>query len=274
MYYEFEPGFNEYFKSTKLSSTEGILSELKSTKTKLSIYRFLYFATVTLFFISIVLALLITIFYTKSNLIYACVAGICIFGLLIMPTTSMTEKAYLYCNTLIRMLYKESNTSYGYEIYFDFWGTKELHLSKEGTIEVVQSKKQTKKQVGLMEELTDLREEGERIFNYLKTEMDKDKDINVPDSLRECLKHIVVDYAFYIGTMRFLLEDLIKMKAYSFTVEEPVDKQILKKYFREDFGKVYSFELPERVLFDKRRILLIFLDENYCFKKCLYGEIE
>lgn len=42
MYYEFEPGFNEYFKNTKLSSTEGILSELKSTKTKLAIYRFLY----------------------------------------------------------------------------------------------------------------------------------------------------------------------------------------------------------------------------------------
>ena len=55
MYYEFESGFNEYFKSTKLSSTEGILSELKATKTKLSIYRFLYFATVTLFFISIIL---------------------------------------------------------------------------------------------------------------------------------------------------------------------------------------------------------------------------
>ena len=177
MYYEFEPGFNEYFKSTKLCSEEGILSELKATKTRLSIYRFLYFATVTLFFISIVLALLITIFYTKSNLIYACVAGICIFGLLIMPTTSMTEKAYLYCNTLISML-RESDTNYGYEIYFDFWGTKELHLSKEGTIEVVQPKKQTKKQTTLMEELTDLREEGERIFNYLKTEMDKDKDIS------------------------------------------------------------------------------------------------
>lgn len=29
-----------------------------------------------------------------------------------------------------------------------------------------------------MEELTDLREEGERIFNYLKTEMGKDKDIS------------------------------------------------------------------------------------------------
>lgn len=93
MYYEFESGFDKYFKDIKLNSTEGILSELKVTKTKLSIYRFLYFATVTLFFISIVLALLITIFYTKSNLIYACVAGICIFGLLIIPTTSMTEKA-------------------------------------------------------------------------------------------------------------------------------------------------------------------------------------
>lgn len=50
MYYEFESGFDKYFKDTKLSSTEEILSELKSTKTKLSIYRFLYFATVTLFF--------------------------------------------------------------------------------------------------------------------------------------------------------------------------------------------------------------------------------
>lgn len=188
MYYEFEPGFNEYFKNTKLSSTEGMLSELKVTKTKLAIYRFLYFATVTLFFISIVLALLITIFYTKSNLIYACVAGICIFGLLIMPTTSMTEKAYLYCNTLISML-RESDTNYKYEGYsprFDFnidsgayfRETKKQEAPEEVTIEVVQPKKQTKKQVGLMEELTDLREEGERIFNYLKTEMDKDKDIS------------------------------------------------------------------------------------------------
>ena len=70
MYYEFESGFGEYFKDTKLSPEEEILSELKATKTKLSIYRFLYFATVTLFFISIVLALLITTFYTKSNLVY------------------------------------------------------------------------------------------------------------------------------------------------------------------------------------------------------------
>lgn len=38
MYYEFESGFDKYFKNTKLSSEEGILSELKSTKTKLSIY--------------------------------------------------------------------------------------------------------------------------------------------------------------------------------------------------------------------------------------------
>ena len=67
MYYEFESGFDKYFKGTKLSSTEGILSELKSTKAKLSIYRFLYFATVTLFFISIVSALLITIFNSKSS---------------------------------------------------------------------------------------------------------------------------------------------------------------------------------------------------------------
>ena len=29
-----------------------------------------------------------------------------------------------------------------------------------------------------MEELAELKEEGERIFNYLKTEMDKDKDIS------------------------------------------------------------------------------------------------
>ena len=188
MYYEFESGFGEYFKDTKLCSEEGILSELKVTKTKLAIYRFLYFATVTLFFISIVLALLITIFYTKSNLIYACVAGICIFGLLIMPTTSMTEKAYLYCNTLISML-RESDTNYKYEGYsprFDFRVDNESHFKeakeqyslKEETPEVVSPKKQTKKQVGLMEELTDLREEGERIFNYLKTEMDKDKDIS------------------------------------------------------------------------------------------------
>lgn len=189
MYYEFEPSFNEYFKNTKLSSEEGILSELKVTKTKLAIYRFLYFATVTLFFISIVLALLITIFYTKSNLIYACVAGICIFGLLIMPTTSMTEKAYLYCNTLISMLRESDTNSNRYEGYtprFDFnidsgayfRETKKQDAPEEETIEVVQPKKQTKKQVGLMEELTDLREEGERIFNYLKTEMDKDKDIS------------------------------------------------------------------------------------------------
>lgn len=188
MYYEFESGFNEYFKSTKLSSEEGILSELKATKTKLSIYRFLYFATVTLFFISIVLALLITIFNSKSNLIYVCVAGICIFGLLIIPTTSMTEKAYLYCNTLISML-RESDTNCKYEGYsprFDFRvdneshfkETKEQYSPKEETIEVVLPKKQTKKQVGLMEELADLKEEGERIFNYLKTEMDKDKDIS------------------------------------------------------------------------------------------------
>jgi hypothetical protein len=188
MYYEFEPGFNEYFKNTKLSSEEGILSELKATKTKLSIYRFLYFATVTLFFISIVLALLITIFYTKSNLVYACVAGICIFGLLIMPTTSMTEKAYLYCNTLISML-RESDTNHKYEGYsprFDFnidsgayfRETKKQDAPEEGTIEVVQPKKQTKKQTDLVEELANLKEEGERIFNYLKTEMDKDKDIS------------------------------------------------------------------------------------------------
>ena len=37
MYYEFESGFGEYFKDTKLSSEEEILSELKATKTKLSI---------------------------------------------------------------------------------------------------------------------------------------------------------------------------------------------------------------------------------------------
>lgn len=189
MYYEFESGFDKYFKDTKLSSEEGILSELKSTKTKLSIYRFLYFATVTLFFISIVLALLMTIFYTKSNLVYVCVAGICIFGLLIMPTTSMTEKAYLYCNTLISMLRESdfnSNRYEGYSPRFDFRVDNESHFKeikeqyspKEETTEVVQPKKQTKKQVGLMEELADLKEEGERIFNYLKTEMDKDKDIS------------------------------------------------------------------------------------------------
>ena len=74
--------------------------------------------------------------------------------------------------------------------------------------------------------------------------------------------------------MGFLLEDLIKMKAYLFTVGEPVDNQVRKSYFREDFGRVYSYELPERYLFDKRKIMLIFLDENYCFKKCLYGEID
>ena len=189
MYYEFESRFNEYFKSTKLSSEEGILSELKSTKTKLSIYRFLYFATVTLFFISIVLALLITIFYTKSNLIYACVAGICIFGLLIMPTTSMTEKAYLYCNTLISILRESDFNSNRYEDYtprFDFnidsgvyYREAKTHDAREEeTTEVVLPKKQTKKQTTLMEELAKLREEGERIFNYLKTEMDKDKDIS------------------------------------------------------------------------------------------------
>ena len=189
MYYEFEPGFNEYFKSTKLSSEEGILSELKATKTKLSIYRFLYFATVTLFFISIVSALLITIFNSKSNLVYVCVAGICIFGLLIIPTTSMTEKAYLYCNTLISML-RESDTNSnryeGYTPHFDFGidsgayfrETKKQDAPKEVTPEIVLPKKQPKKQLGLMEELAELKEEGERIFNYLKTEMDKDKDIS------------------------------------------------------------------------------------------------
>lgn len=185
MYYEFESGFGEYFKDTKLSSEEEILSELKATKTKLSIYRFLYFATVTLFFISIVLALLIVIFYTKSNLVYACVAGICIFGLLIMPTTSMTEKAYLYCNTLISMLRESDSNSNRYEGYtprFDFnidsgayfRETKKQDAPKEVTPEIVQPKKQ----VGLMEELAELKEEGERIFNYLKIEMDKDKDIS------------------------------------------------------------------------------------------------
>lgn len=136
MYYEFEPGFSGYFKDAKLSPEEGILSELKATKTKLSIYRFLYFATVTMFFISIVLALLITIFTQKWNLMCVCVAGICIFGLLIIPTTSMTEKAYLYCNTLIRMLYKESNTNYDYEIYFDFEGTNEQYYIKNRIKEI------------------------------------------------------------------------------------------------------------------------------------------
>ena len=92
-------------------------------------------------------------------------------------------------------------------------------------------------------------------------------------SLRECLKQIRADYSFNVGTMGFLLEDLIKMKAYLFTVGEPVDNQVRKSYFREDFGRVYSYELPERI-FEKRRILLIFLDENGCFKKCLYGEID
>ena len=92
-------------------------------------------------------------------------------------------------------------------------------------------------------------------------------------SLRECLKQIRADYSFNVGTMEFLLEDLIKMKAYLFTVGEPVNNQVRKSYFREDFGRVYSFELPERI-FEKRRILLIFLDENGYFKKCLYGEID
>lgn len=185
MYYEFESGFDKYFKDTKLSSTEEILSELKSTKTKLSIYRFLYFATVTLFFISIVSALLVTIFAQKSNLVYACIAGICIFGLLIMPTTSMTEKAYLYCNTLISMLREPDTNSNRYESYtphFDFnidsgayfRETKKQGAPKEVAPEIVLPKKQ----VGLMEELAELKEEGERIFNYLKAEMDKDKDIS------------------------------------------------------------------------------------------------
>lgn len=185
MYYEFESGFGEYFKDTKLSSEEEILSELKATKTKLSIYRFLYFATVTLFFISIVLALLIAIFYTKSNLVYACVAGICIFGLLIIPTTSMTEKAYLYCNTLMSMLRESDINSSRYEEYtprFDcnidsgayFREANKQDAPEEVTPEIVQPKKQT----GLMEELAELKEEGERIFNYLKVEMDKGKDIS------------------------------------------------------------------------------------------------
>ena len=108
-----------------------------------------------------------------------------------MPTTSMTEKAYLYCNTLISML-RESDTNsnrydfIGYSPRFDFntdsgayfREAKKQDAPEEETIEVVQPKKQTKKQVGLMEELADLKEEGERIFNYLKTEMDKDKDIS------------------------------------------------------------------------------------------------
>ena len=189
MYYEFESGFDKYFKNTKLSSEEGILSEFKSTKTKLSIYRFLYFATVTLFFISIVSALLITIFNSKSNLVYACIAGICIFGLLIMPTTSMTEKAYLYCNTLISMLRESDTNSNRYEGYtprFDFGidsgayfrETKKQGTPKEVAPEIVLPKKQPRKQMGLMEELAELKEEGNRIFNYLKTEMDKDKDIS------------------------------------------------------------------------------------------------
>lgn len=155
MYYEFESGFDKYFKDTKLSSTEVILSELKSTKTKLSIYRFLYFATVTLFFISIVSALLVTIFNSKSSLVYACIAGICIFGLLIMPTTSMTEKAYLYCNTLISMLRESDSNSNRYEGYtprFDFRvdnepyfkETKKQDAPKEETIEVAQPKNRLK----------------------------------------------------------------------------------------------------------------------------------
>lgn len=74
--------------------------------------------------------------------------------------------------------------------------------------------------------------------------------------------------------MGFLLEDLIKMKAYSFTVGEPVDNQDRKSYFREDFGRVYCCELPECSIFSKRRILLIFLNENGCFRKCYYGELK
>lgn len=93
------------------------------------------------------------------------------------------------------------------------------------------------------------------------------------NSLRECLKHILADYTFYIGTMRWLLEDLIEMKAYSFVVGEPVDKQVRKSYFREDLGKVYSRELPNLYLFEKKRIMLIiFLDENGCYKDCIYTE--
>lgn len=84
---------------------------------------------------------------------------------------------------------REPDTNYKYEGYslrFDFRVDNESHFKRtkkqdapeEETTEVVQPKKQTKKQVGLMEELADLKEEGERIFNYLKTEMDKDKDIS------------------------------------------------------------------------------------------------
>lgn len=104
-----------------------------------------------------------------------------------MPTTSMTEKAYLYCNTLISMLRESDTNSNRYEGYtprFDFntdsgayfRETKKQDPPKEVAPEIVLPKKQPK--MGLMEELAELKEEGERIFNYLKTEMDKDKDIS------------------------------------------------------------------------------------------------
>lgn len=59
-----------------------------------------------------------------------------------------------------------------------FRETKKQEVPKEVTPEIVLPKKQPKKQMGLMEELAELKEEGERIFNYLKAEMDKDKDIS------------------------------------------------------------------------------------------------
>lgn len=102
-----------------------------------------------------------------------------------MLTTSMTEKAYLYCNTLISMLREPDTNSNRYEGYtprFDFntgsgayfREAKKQDTPKEVAPEIVLPKKQ----VGLMEELAELKEEGERIFNYLKAEMDKDKDIS------------------------------------------------------------------------------------------------
>ena len=69
-----------------------------------------------------------------------------------------------------------SNRYEGYTPHFDFGidsgayfrETKKQGTPKEVAPEIVLPKKQPRKQMGLMEELAELKEEGNRIFNYLK----------------------------------------------------------------------------------------------------------
>lgn len=89
-------------------------------------------------------------------------------------------------------------------------------------------------------------------------------------SLRECLKQIRTDYSFNVGTMGFLLEDLIKMKAYLFTVGEPVDKDALSKYFSKSSERVYFYDLPSSQLFGAAGFLGVLIDKNDCYQDCIY----